>query len=331
VLCIAAVAPWPQALFPSLHKYDLITPASEGKRTMASKETAWEGLPCAALSKNATGPAGGNGHCVDPTLSQDCLLWQRMAGASCMAGHVPHYLNNLLTIVTLYAELIGETVGKDESALDYVGKITGAAKRAQDMCGELLQVSMHQAMPPAVDVPLASSIDVAAGAVRAKLDSSIELVVEQGAPDCSVGIALEQIVALLCRLAANASTAMSTGGTLSITTELADPSPEILRLRDATESDADTHVCITVSDTGHGMESAVARRAFEPFFSTKDKQGDRTPGLGLSVAYGIVASNGGTMRMNSEPGHGTTVRIWLPAALSPEGATGQGPGPVVSG
>src|SRR5262249_2369248 len=123
-----------------------------------------------------------------------------------------------------------------------------------------------------------------------------------------------QLEQVLINLAANARDAMPEGGLFQIETAVVDAR----EIRDETRLGEGEYVCIKVSDTGTGMSQSVLEHAFEPFFTTKET--GRGTGLGLSTVYGIVQQNQGAIHVSSEPGHGTTFEIYLPALCSVEEA-----------
>jgi len=233
---------------------------------------------------------------------------QRMEAVGQLAGGIAHDFNNLLTVITSYsAMLLGEQSTTPAVRAD-LEEIKGAADRAAALTRQLLAFSRRQLLQPRVlDVnELTLNLEKM---LRRLLREDIELVT---ALDPALGMVhadpgqLEQVIV---NLAVNARDAMPDGGRLTIETanvtldESFGPLPE---------GGAGDHVMLAVSDTGHGMTETVKGHIFEPFFTTKET--GKGTGLGLSTVYGIVQQSGGSIWVYSEPGQGTTFKIYLPIA-----------------
>jgi two-component system, cell cycle sensor histidine kinase and response regulator CckA len=235
---------------------------------------------------------------------------QRMEAVGQLAGGIAHDFNNLLTVITSYsAMLLAEQSTTPDVRAD-LEEIKSAADRAAALTRQLLAFSRRQLLQPRVlDVnELALNLEKM---LRRLLREDIELVT---ALDPALGLVhadpgqLEQVIV---NLAVNARDAMPDGGRLTIETanvtldESFGPLPE---------GGAGDHVMLAVSDTGHGMTEAVKAHIFEPFFTTKET--GKGTGLGLSTVYGIVQQSGGSIWVYSEPGQGTTFKIYLPLAVA---------------
>jgi two-component system, cell cycle sensor histidine kinase and response regulator CckA len=235
---------------------------------------------------------------------------QRMEAVGQLAGGIAHDFNNLLTVITSYsAMLLAEQSTTPDVRAD-LEEIKSAADRAAALTRQLLAFSRRQLLQPRVlDVnELALNLEKM---LRRLLREDIELVT---ALDPALGLVhadpgqLEQVIV---NLAVNARDAMPDGGRLTIETanvtldESFGPLPE---------GGAGDHVMLAVSDTGHGMTEAVKAHIFEPFFTTKET--GKGTGLGLSTVYGIVQQSGGSVWVYSEPGQGTTFKIYLPLAVA---------------
>jgi two-component system, cell cycle sensor histidine kinase and response regulator CckA len=219
---------------------------------------------------------------------------QKMEAIGQLAGGVAHDFNNLLTVISGYAHMARRHVGVGPGSPE-LGEIVRAADRAAELTRQLLAFARQQVLAPA---PLDLN-EVARGLVPmlGRLigeDVRIAMLAGPGLPRVLADRA--QVEQVIINLAINARDAMPDGGTLSIET-----SASVL----------DEHVCLSVTDTGTGIEPAVLERIFEPFYTTKEI--GLGTGLGLATVHGIVTQSGGHVRVSSEPGHGSTFSVHLPA------------------
>jgi two-component system cell cycle sensor histidine kinase/response regulator CckA len=240
---------------------------------------------------------------------------QKMEAVGRLAGGVAHDFNNLLTIITGYGQMLSESLPLGDPLLEPVGEILKAAGSAARLAGQLLMFSRKQRSQRS----LVDLNDIVAGMdrmLRRVLGEDIELVTHLGAGPAPVRadpVHLEQVI---MNLVVNAREAMPEGGRITLET-----APVILDeeyARNHLGVRPGPHVMLAVSDTGKGMDADTLRQAFEPFFTTKQKG----TGLGLSTVYGIVQQHGGRIWAYSEPGLGTTFKIYLPLA---EGALESAP------
>ncbi len=229
-------------------------------------------------------------------LQTQFLQAQRLDAIGRLAGGVAHDFNNLLTVISGYAEFLRESLGHGHAGQRDVAEITRAAERAARLVAQLLTFSRRQILRPRV-VDLNEVIRGLAPMLERLLGEDAAVVTRLGPDLPRVTADPAQLEQLLVNLATNARDAMPTGGTLTISTAAAGPESELVRL--------------AVTDTGIGMDESTRLNAFEPFFTTKE-QGKGT-GLGLASVYGIVTQAGGSVRLESEPGRGTTVTALLPA------------------
>jgi two-component system, cell cycle sensor histidine kinase and response regulator CckA len=242
-------------------------------------------------------------------LEEQLFQSQKMEAVGRLAGGVAHDFNNVLTAISGFSELLLEELPVGEGPHDEVLQIKAAAARATALTRQLLAFSRKQILRPRL-------VDV--GALVRNVERLLERAVteevvirlhvaEFTSPVLADSVQLEQV---LLNLAVNASEAMPDGGSLMI--EVSDIA--------LGESYAHRHhgvqpghyVCLTVSDTGVGMDRATRERIWEPFFTTKSGG----TGLGLSTVYGIVRQSGGHVWVYSEPGTGTTFKIYLPVSTS---------------
>ncbi len=260
-------------------------------------------------------------------VMQDRLLKsQRLEAMGQLTGGIAHDFNNLLTIILGNAEMLAETLAA-ESPLRPLAEMTrSAAERGAELTNRLLAFARRQALDPK-----ATDVDALLGAMAAMLQRTlgehVEIVLApgQGVPPALVDAG--QLENAILNLGINARDAMAGGGQLTIETA------SVFLERGAAETDADlvpgTYVMISVTDTGSGMSAEVLARAFDPFFTTKEV--GKGSGLGLSMVYGFAKQSRGHVRIHSEPGRGTTVRLYLPPAVTAlnvaEPAPEHGPAP----
>lgn len=239
---------------------------------------------------------------------------QKMEAIGQLASGVAHDLNNILTAILGYAELITEQIGPDKPIGGDLQEIVFAAERAAALTRRLLAFSRKH---PAAPVPLALNtvIESVVPMLRRLLPESIEIEVSLEAgvlPVEADPIELEQVV---MNLAVNARDAMPSGGRLTIVARSARLTGEEV---DGREMPAGDYVVLGVSDTGVGISLDAQQRMFDPFFTTKGP-GHGT-GLGLATVLGIVTRGGGYIEVESEPGAGAEFTIYLPRTDLPVGA-----------
>src|SRR5690349_12014161 len=228
---------------------------------------------------------------------------QKMEAIGQLAGGVAHDFNNLLTVISGYAHMARRHVGVGPGSPE-LAEIVHAADRAAELTKQLLAFARQQVLAPA---PLDLN-EVTRGLVPmlSRLigeDVRIATLAGPGLPRVLADRA--QVEQVIINLAINARDAMPGGGTLSIET-----SAGLL----------DEFVCLSVTDTGTGIEPAVLERIFEPFFTTKEV--GLGTGLGLATVHGIVTQSGGHVRVSSDPGHGSTFSVYLPAVAPGVSAAG---------
>ena len=249
------------------------------------------------------------------SLEAQLVQAQKMETVGRLAGGVAHDFNNQLTVIQGYCDLLRRGVAGDESLVRSVEQITRAVDRAAGLTRQLLAFSRkHHFQPQAVD--LNRLIEEMAKALVRLIGEDVRLEFcpgEHVGPAAADPVHLQQI---LLNLAINARDAMPRGGRLRIETAEAEVAPEESAARG--EGAPGPHVVLTVSDTGIGMDAETLGRAFEPFFTTKPA-GQGT-GLGLPMVRECVRQHGGHIRLTSEPGRGTTFRIYLPRAETPADA-----------
>jgi PAS domain S-box-containing protein len=240
---------------------------------------------------------------------------QKMEAIGVLAGGVAHDFNNLLTSILGYCDLTLREPGLSSRIRSNIGEIQRAGHRAAGLTRQLLAFGRKQLLTPQV-LDLNEVIAGVEGMLRRIIGEDVRLHARV-APDLwPVRADRSQLEQVLVNLAANARDAMPAGGDLVIATANRDPDPPPAGLYTG------PWVVLTVSDTGVGMEAGIRERIFEPFFTTKEV--GKGTGMGLASVYGIVRQSGGHVRVESEPGAGTTFHVHLPAVLGAASAEPSG-------
>ncbi|MBM4154422.1 MAG: response regulator [Lentisphaerae bacterium] len=245
---------------------------------------------------------------TDRRALQDQLFQaQRLDTVGRLAGGIAHDFNNLLQVISGFCDLLHSRIRPGEEGSEDLKEIETAALRASELTRQLLAFSRRQVMTPRV-LDLNAVIEKNRRMLARVLGEDVRIDLQPGADLDRVRIDPGQFDQIVMNLAVNARDAMSAGGTLTIRTDNLDLSAADARaIPDAVPG---RYVRVTVNDTGCGMTPEVRRQIFEPFFTTKGRQGT---GLGLSVVYGIVRQQEGFIRVESEPGRGTTFHVCFPA------------------
>lgn len=240
-------------------------------------------------------------------LQRQLLVAQKMEAIGRLSAGVAHDFNNLLTVIGGYsALLLSRRNAPDPDCADIL-EIQKAADRATVLTRQLLAFSRRQIVQPRV-LDLNAIVSDMDRMLRRVIGEDIELAAVLDASLGSVEADSGQIEQVIMNLAVNARDAMPEGGRLTLETANLNLHGE-LALR-GTALPPGAYVVLAVTDTGIGMDAETTERIFEPFFTTKGV--GRGTGLGLSTVYGIVEQAGGAVAVYSEPGHGTTFRIFLP-------------------
>jgi signal transduction histidine kinase/CheY-like chemotaxis protein len=233
-------------------------------------------------------------------LEEQLRQSQKMEAVGRLAGGVAHDFNNLLTVITGYAALLRDVLGKD--AGDELEEIEKAAFRAGAMTHKLLAFSRKQVLQPRIINPN-TVVTGMEELLRRLIGEDILLVTILGNTG-NIKADPHQIEQVIMNLAVNARDAMPGGGRLIVETRNIQLDSEFETLRPG------AYALLSVSDNGHGMDSATAARIFEPFYTTKEL--GKGTGLGLSTVFGIVEQSGGLVTVESAPGAGATFRVYLP-------------------
>ncbi|HEX4561558.1 MAG TPA: PAS domain S-box protein [Gemmatimonadales bacterium] len=251
-------------------------------------------------------------------LEAQLMHSQKLEAVGQLAGGVAHDFSNLIGAIQGYAQLVERTLAPEDPRRADIGEIRKAGQRAAGLIHQLLTFARRQETQPQLIEPNGLLTNLGRLVTRV-LGSDIK--VSWGLADDLPAIRVDpgQFEQVILNLAINARDAMPEGGTLGIETSLVQvDQSHVSRQRG---SRVGPHLMVTVSDTGQGMPREVMDRIFEPFFTTKGP--DRGTGLGLAICYGIVKQAGGNIWVYSEPGHGTTFRLYFPAALEAAGTSAQ--------
>lgn len=240
-------------------------------------------------------------------LEEQLRQAQKMEAVGKLAGGVAHDFNNLLTAISGYAEALLGSLPPESLPHQDALEITRAASRAASLTRQLLAYSRQQILSPSV-LELQQVVEQLGGMLRRLIGEDIRLTTRHGTGETYVRVDRGQIEQVILNLVLNARDAMPHGGTLTVTTTAVELDEAFARAH--VGMTRGPHVCLQVQDTGSGMDETTRTRAFDPFFTTKEP--GKGTGLGLSTVYGIVKQSGGSVWLDSTPGAGTTVRVYLP-------------------
>lgn len=241
------------------------------------------------------------------TLEKRLVQAQKMESLGTLAGGIAHDFNNILSPLLGFAELLKLEIPKDSPLFSYVEGILDAAMRSREMVKQILTFS-RQAEKEILPIRLQPILKEALRLLRSSIPTTIEFQTDID-PKCGIVMAdPTQIHQVIMNLATNAYHAMeNTGGHLSVTLHAIEINPNPITLGDLAPGQ---YARIRVCDTGCGIKKEILDKVFDPYFTTKEK--NKGTGLGLSVVQGIVKSFQGDIRIHSEPGKGTEVRVYLP-------------------
>ena len=249
-------------------------------------------------------------------LQEQLLQAKKMEGIGRLAGGVAHDFNNLLTVILGYVEVarldLPENLAADHALRSDLDEIGAAGDRAATLTRQLLAFASKQIVAP-IRLDLSALV---ATLLQMLIPLLGEKIVVETALEAAIGTVEAdpgQIQQLLVNLAVNARDAMPEGGRLIIETAMEDVTEAFAATHPGAR--AGSHVRLSVTDSGSGMSDEVRSHLFEPFFTTKER--GKGTGLGLATCHGIVRQMGGHIRVFSEPGSGTTFRIFLPRVGGP--------------
>jgi PAS domain S-box-containing protein len=240
-------------------------------------------------------------------LESQLLQSQKMEAIGLLAGGVAHDFNNILSAILGYASILQMKMPADDPLKPNVEQVLAASQRAATLTQSLLAFSRKQIINPQ-PLLVNESIRKIEKLLRRIIGEDIEFKTVYADPDMTILMDAGQLEQVIINLATNARDAMPRGGNMTLetcTTLIADNF-----IKQHGYGKSGTYTMILVSDTGSGMDEKTRERIFEPFFTTKEL--GKGTGLGLSTAYGIVKQNNGYLTCYSEPGIGTTFRVYLP-------------------
>ena len=245
--------------------------------------------------------------------SEDALKHaQRLESVGQLTGGIAHDFNNLLTVIQGNLQVLEElpALAADAYGRQLVAAAARASRRGAELTGKLLAFSRRQVLQPsALDV--GQLLQSLADMLRRTLDQRIRIEVDVASGCPAVLADPGQLESALLNIAINARDAMREGGRLRFSAQPCSALPaEVRNNLDDPSAPEDGFVAIAIADTGSGMTEAVKQRAFEPFFTTKEV--GRGTGLGLSTVYGFVRQSRGALALDSAPGAGTTLTLYLP-------------------
>jgi two-component system, cell cycle sensor histidine kinase and response regulator CckA len=237
---------------------------------------------------------------------------QKMEAVGRLAGGIAHDFNNLLTIILGYSQILSDGFPAGSRLADSNAQIKSAAERAAGITRQLLAFSRKQVLSPRV-INLNDIVLNLDSLLRRLIGEDIEVMTVPANDLGTVKADPGQIEQVIMNLALNSRDAMPQGGKLTLETANATLDENYANQHQAVEPGK--YVMLAVSDTGHGMTTETMGRIFEPFYTTKEV--GKGTGLGLSMVYGIVKQSGGYIWVYSEPGQGTTFKIYLPRVDQP--------------
>ena len=235
---------------------------------------------------------------------------QKMQAIGQLTGGIAHDFNNLLTVILGNLELARIKIDPQSPLIANIERSLWAVQRGGTLTSQLLAFARKQALAPA-PIDLSTGLPDLVPMLRRTLGEHIDVRFVNSAGLWPAMADAAQLESAVLNLALNARDAMPGGGRLTI--ELANKVLDADYARAHAEVVAGDYVMVAVSDTGHGMSADVVARVFEPFFTTKTE--GRGTGLGLAMVFGFVKQSGGHVKVYSEPGEGTSVKMYLPRAV----------------
>jgi signal transduction histidine kinase len=232
---------------------------------------------------------------------------QKMEAVGQLTGGIAHDFNNLLTVVLGNVDLLSRRIGEDARQVRQLGAIRYAAERGRDLTHQLLAFSRRQHLNP-VAVDANALVRGFTPLLQQAVGEAVTVHTRLSEGSACVHVDPAQLETALLNLAVNARDAMPDGGEITVRVCPPDVSETLLR-REHPKASSGPWICVEVTDTGVGMSSDVLERVFEPFFTTKEV--GKGSGLGLSQVYGFVRQSEGHVAIDTRPGHGAAIRLFL--------------------
>ncbi len=285
------------------------------KTGAGGKVVGWLDLYSFPLFDNATGQLRGVIEYVrDITdrkrAEEELHQSQKMDAVGRLAGGISHDLNNLLTAIGTYADLLLMDIPDTNPSNLQAQEIRNAVEQASSLTRRLLAFSRKQVLQPKV-LDLKEVVRSVQGLLRRLIGEDIQLDILQGTEGARVKADPGQLEQVILNLVLNGRDAMPQGGTLTLETAGVNLDEE--QAKETMGIEGGPHVMLSVTDTGCGMAEELQSQIFEPFFSTKER--GKGTGLGLSTVFGIIKQSKGGITVSSQPGRGTTFRVYLPRVM----------------
>ncbi len=290
----------------AVEQYEAVRASKDGRRLNISLSVA----PIRDSDGKIVGASAIGRDVTEHKRAQDQLRQaQKMEAVGRLAGGVAHDFNNILGVISACSEFLRDRVEHGSQAAQFVDNLRKAAERGAALTRQLLVFSRKQVVQPRV-LNLNERLQEVSKLLRPLMGDNVEIVISSRSGAVFVEADPGQLDQIMMNLAVNARDAMPHGGKLILETDLVDFDQAFARQH--YPMSAGRYVLLAVSDTGTGMDELTLQRIFEPFFTTKEI--GKGTGLGLATVYGIVKQAGGSIWVYSEPGRGTTFKIYLPSA-----------------
>ncbi len=247
---------------------------------------------------------------------------QAMEAVARLTAGVAHDFNNLLTAILAYSDSLVSQVSMQSPLRAELLEIRKAGERASALTRQLHAIGRRKASGARV-VNLTAVVTGLEQRLRRTMGEHVEVRTQLASDIGAVSIDPAQFEQAILNIALNSRDAMPAGGTLTVRTANLDVQDASPRLQ-GTGLVPGSYVSIAITDTGCGMDASTQARAFEPFFTTKEKEAGKGSGLGLAIVYAVTRQHGGSIEIDSEPGRGTTMRMFLPRAQEQAAMEGEG-------